>query len=106
MTGADAYASLTIPCTGPAIRGSATWLHPTRAEWKVYIHGDFPQHVNVYVTITGTRELGGSAKARGQAAYELDDTPEWLRIPGEWIKDATELCYAHLYQDAGKEDTP
>ena len=95
-------ATLTLPCVGPRVRGSAAYLFPRTAEWAVSAV-DYGLGLKVYrsVQVTGVKNLESTAWARGAAFYDLDagDAPEWLTVPHEWLAHAEELCRAALEGD-------
>ena len=95
-------ATLTLPCVGPRVRGSAAYLFPRTAEWAVSAV-DYGLGLKVYrsVQVTGVQNPDTTVWARGAAYYDLDegDAPEWLTVPHEWLAHAEELCRAALEGD-------
>ena len=92
-------ATVTVPCVGPRVRGSAAYLFPRTAEWAVSAV-DYGLGPKVYrsVHVTGVKNPDSTVWARGAAFYDLDagDAPEWLTVPHEWLAHAEELCRAAL----------
>ena len=92
-------ATLTVPCVGPRVRGSAAYLFPRTAEWVVSA-ADYGSGPKVYrsVQVSGLKSLDSPVRARGGAYYSLDegDAPEWLTAPHEWLAHAERLCRAAL----------
>ena len=92
-------ATLTVPCVGPRVRGSAAYLFPRTADWAVTA-ADYGSGLKVYrsVVVTGLKRLDSPVWARGGAYYDLDEgyVPEWLAAPHEWLDHAEELCRAAL----------
>lgn len=92
-------ATLTVPCTGPRVRGSAAYLHPRTAEWSVSV-ADYGLGLRVYrsVAVSGLKNPDSTVWARGCAYYDLNEggAPEWLTVPHEWLAHAEELCRAAL----------
>ena len=91
--------TLTVPCTGPRVRGSAAYLFPRTAEWVVSAADyGFGLTVRRSVQVRGLKSLDSPAWARGGAYYDLDegDAPEWLTAPHEWLAHAERLCRAAL----------
>ena len=92
-------ATLTVPCVGPRVRGSAAYLFPRTAKWEV-LAADYGFGLTVYrsVRVMGLKSLDPPVWARGAACYDLDggDAPEWLAVPHEWLDRAEVLCRAAL----------
>ena len=92
-------ATLTVPCVGPRVRGSAAYLFPRTAEWVVSA-ADYGFGLTVYrsVQVSGVKSPDSPAWARGGVHYDLDggDAPEWLAVPHDWLDHAEELCRAAL----------
>ena len=92
-------ATLTVPCVGPRVRGSAAYLFPRTAKWVVSA-ADYGSGPKVYrsVQVSGVKNPDSPVLARGGACYDLDeaDAPEWLAAPHEWLDRAEELCRAAL----------
>ena len=95
-------ATLTVPCVGPRVRGSAAYLFPRTAEWAVYA-ADYGSGPKVYrsVQVSGVKNPDSPVLARGGVHYDLDegDAPEWLAVPHEWLDHAEKLCRAALEGD-------
>ena len=93
-------ATLTVPCVGPRVRGSAAYLFPRTAEWAVTAADYGSGLIKVYrsVVVAGLKSLDSPAWARGGAYYDLDegDAPEWLTVPHEWLDRAEGVCRAAL----------
>ena len=99
--------TLTVPCTGPRVRGSAAYLHPRTAKWSVSV-ADYGLGLRVYrsVAVSGLKNPDSTVWARGCAYYDLDggDAPEWLTVPHEWLAHAEELGRASFASAMGGED--
>lgn len=97
MTGHGVHVTLTQPCTGPEVKGSAGYLTPTVVEWRVLSSGA------VYAVVSGMGRKG--TWSRGAALYSLPgdqwspEPPEWLPVPHDWIADATRLVQAYKSGD-------
>ena len=98
--------TLTVPCTGPRVRGSAAYLFPRTAKWSVFV-ADCGRGLRVYrsVAVSGLKNPDSTAWARGCAYYNLDggDAPEWLTVPHEWLAHAEELGRASFASAIGGE---
>ena len=99
-------ATLTVPCVGPRVRGSAAYLFPRTAKWVVSA-ADYGSGPKVYrsVQVSGLKSLDSPVWARGAACYDLDggDAPEWLAVPHEWLDHAEELGRASFASAIGGE---
>lgn len=97
MIGHGVLVTLTQPCSGPEVKGSAEYLTPTVVEWRVSRGGQ------VYAVVSGMGRKG--TWARGAALYAMPadwwgvEPPEWLPIPHEWIEDARRLIEKHQSGD-------
>ena len=98
--------TLTVPCTGPRVRGSAAYLFPRTAKWEV-LAADYGFGLTVYrsVRVMGLKSLDSPVWARGCAYYDLDggDAPEWLTVPHEWLAHAEKLNRASFASAIGGE---
>ena len=98
--------TLTVPCTGPRVRGSAAYLHPRTAKWSVSV-ADYGLGLRVYrsVAVSGLKNPDSTVWVRGCAYYDLDggDAPEWLTVPHEWLAHAEELGRASFASAIGGE---
>lgn len=85
-------AKLTLDCTGPEIKGSVSYITPTRITWSVNALGDLGSEPLICVTaiIDGTARDGG--RPVGRAYFGLQDPlPEWVERPNMWIALITRL---------------
>lgn len=85
-TTALAVSRLTLPCTGPQVwDGWDLYITPTEIMWEV---GCYRGSLHVCATIFGTDSEGAT---RSVFYARVDDLPEWVPIPRDWVEDATDL---------------
>lgn len=94
---------LVLPVEGaPEVRGSAGYLTPHRATWRVhaamYTRRDYIGRWST-VVLEGP---GRTGRWRGAALFDIAEVPEWLPVPADWIERAWALL-ATLPESGGSE---
>lgn len=90
-----AMARLVLPCDGPEIKGSVSYITPTSITWRVEVYGDVGSEPHAFVTAQIDGNGRNGERAVGSAYFgHRDNLPNWVERPNVWIALVTRLLVA------------